>query len=164
MGQSPAAPARAPRWSATVRFEAAATLAAGFDEAVAELLAWEHHGRWVPMTHVDVHHDDPVRFTAWTGRRPLVLEDRMEVAAVDLGDGTARCEVRKLGPVLVGTAVLHVGRHGDGCRVRWLEEVDVPWLPRAAAPLVGRLSAAAFRHSLHRMDRQLAARQRQAGR
>ncbi len=123
-----------------------------------ELVDWKGHEAWVPATRVQVDPGDPTAvgatFTAFTGYRPLVLEDRMRVALCDWAEGaaTGRCEVEKIGPVLGGRAGFRVDAGEDHRTVvRWTEHVTVPYAPQFAAPLLGWLGALGFRVGMRRL-------------
>ena len=66
-------------------------------------------------------------------------------------------EVEKLGPMITGTAGFTVESAGDGARVAWLEDVDVPRLPGFLAPVAARIGAIGFRLAMRRLARQLRA-------
>ena len=126
-----------------------------------ELVDWEGHAEWIPMTRVDVEPGDPTavgaRFTATTGIGPLALPDRMEVvrcewtADTDSGD----CEVAKLGPVLRGSAGFTVEPDGDGSQLVWLEDVTVPYTPQFLAPVLARVGAAGFKQGMRSLAKLL---------
>jgi hypothetical protein len=130
-----------------------------------ELVDWAGHAEWIPATRVEVAPGDPTapgaRFTAWTGLGRLALEDRMEVVSCAWDDaaGSGTCEVRKLGPVLTGTAGFTVRPDGAGAVVEWREDVVVPLVPRFLAPVVARAGAAGFRSGMKRLGKLLARRQ-----
>lgn len=129
-----------------------------------ELVDWEAHAAWIPMTRMDVDPGDPTAvgatFTATTGLGPLALPDRMEVVRCDWDDSTSSgdCEVRKLGPVLTGTAGFTVTPDGPGAVLDWVEDVHVPYTPQFLAPLVARLGAAGFTSGMKRLAKLLAER------
>ena len=128
------------------------------------LIDWSFHAEWIPMTRVEIGPEDPAcvgaTFTAWTGPRPLALEDRMRVTVLDWDPNTrsGTCEVDKLGPVLKGRAGFTVVPADNGSEMRWIEDVSIRRLPKLLAPAVGRLGAAGFRHGLRRLDRLLPGR------
>lgn len=113
-----------------------------------ELIDWAGHAAWIPATTVDLGDGDPTEvgytFTAWSGFRPVALEDRMRVAQCDWDDASRRgeCWVDKLGPILGGRAGFTVRPDGDGAVLDWTEDVNVKRLPRVLAPvaaLAGRI-------------------------
>lgn len=126
-----------------------------------ELVDWEGHGAWIPATRVEVHGDDPTAvgttFTGWTGFGKLALEDRMRVERCDWDDdaGTGTCEVEKLGPVLHGRAGFTVSPTPTGAQVVWFEDVRVPHLPRALAPVAAWMGAVGFKGGMRRLARRL---------
>jgi hypothetical protein len=101
-----------------------------------ELVDWPAHGAWIPATSIEGGPGDPTEvgytFTAWTGIRPLALEDRMRVTRCDWDDGAqvGVCDVEKLGPVLGGAAGFTVRADGVGSAIEWREDVTVPYLGR----------------------------------
>lgn len=126
-----------------------------------ELVDWKGHEAWIPATRVTVGGGDPTavgaEFTAFSGYRPLVLEDRMRVVRCDWDDDRSAgdCEVEKLGPVLTGRAGFTVEPEGAGSVVVWTEEVVVPRTPSFAAPIVARIGAAGFKIAMRRLAKQL---------
>ena len=129
-----------------------------------ELVDWESHGAWIPMTHTDIESDDPTavgaRFTAVTGVGRLALVDRMEVVecAWDEVASSGRCVVEKLGPVLSGQAAFDVTSTATGSAVDWFEDVEVRRLPRFLVPVVAKMGAFGFGQSMKRLAKLLAAR------
>ena len=142
---------------ATVHF----TLRHRFDAAPElvwhELIDWKGHEAWIPATRVDLHDDDPnaigATFTAFSGYRPLVLEDRMQVESLQWNDDERNgfCRVIKLGPVLTGEASFTVEPEGDGTTMVWVEDVVVPYLPQFLAPVAARLGIAGFGFGMRRL-------------
>ncbi len=144
---------------ADVRFEVRSTFTHPPADVWRELVDWAGHAEWIPATRVEVPDEDPTavgaRFTAWSGYGPLTLEDRMEVVRCDWDEATASgsCEVRKLGPVLTGTASFTVEPHPKGAEVVWVEDVVVPKVPGFMAPVVGRAGAVGFRVAMGRLGK-----------
>jgi len=132
----------------------------------AALIDWRGHADWVPVTRVHIISGDGgvgSEFIATTGVPPFALPDRMRVTALD--PLTRQVSLVKTGPILTGDVVLSVspgatpaGSTGSAhtCRVRWHEEIRVPLLPQFLAGLVASVTAAGFRISLRRLERQLA--------
>lgn len=121
-------------------------------EAVyAALCDWAAHSTWVPMTRVDVHSDD--EFTAYTGVRPLVLEDRMRVTSRN--DVEREVVVEKLGPVLRGSVLFRVEARGAACSVVWDEDLRVPFVPKVLAKPLGLAGAVLFKQAFRRFSRGL---------
>lgn len=129
-----------------------------------ELVDWPGHGAWIPMTTIDPGAGDPTEvgytLTAWTGIRPLAIEDRMRVTRCDWDEveHTGVCSVDKLGPLLGGSAGFTVSSDGDGALLEWNEDVTVRYLPRVLAPVVRVMSAAGFKLALRSLDRVLQTR------
>lgn len=143
------------RKGSVVSFEIAEVVPVSPVVAWERLVDWPGHGKWVPMTRVEVDRDDPNRFVAWSGIGRLALEDRMHADSLEFDGSKGRGHVNKLGPILVGDAEFTVapGRSADECVVGWRETVVVPYLPAVLSPIVGRIGAALFRSSVRRMAR-----------
>ena len=160
-----ATPNAARRRSNRVVFDADVTLDMPIDRVWAELVDWGGHGRWIPMTRVEVDPQDPNRFIAWSGIGRLALEDRMHATELSFDGSRGTCHVDKLGPVLVGFAELTVtdttgsGATGGGAgtaprtRVQWHEDVMVPYVPKFLTPVVAKVSGLLFSVSLKRIRR-----------
>lgn len=140
---------------ALVEFTVSETVPLPPAEAWTRLVDWRGHGDWIPMTRVDVDPDDPNRFVAWSGLKPLVLEDRMYADHLEFDGTVGRAHVHKLGPVLVGDADLLVspGLTDRQAVVVWREAVRVPYLPALLAPIAAWLGKTLFAQSLRRMAR-----------
>ena len=102
-----------------------------------------NHTRWVPMTRIAAAGDLRVgdRFEAVTGPFATTgapgLADRMVIERLDPpSTDAARSGVavyRKLGPVLLGTAEVHVRPLGpEHCALTWVEDVHLRGLPAGA--------------------------------
>lgn len=113
-----------------------------------------NHARWVPWTRIDAGARLGVGdiFTAVTGpfaRRGVPgLADRMVVDRLeppDVARGTAgRATYRKLGPVLLGTAEVHVLPDGASSVLVWTEDVHLRGLPRSLTAPVLRVALGAM--------------------
>jgi hypothetical protein len=105
---------------APVRFELSRRFDVPVRELWDELVDWPAHGAWIPATTIEGESGDPTAvgytFTAWTGFRPVALEDRMRVTRCDWDEAaqTGVCDVEKLGPVLGGGAGFTVRADGAG--------------------------------------------------
>jgi len=138
---------------AIVRFIVTRDLPLSADIAFAELIDWQGHEEWVPMTRVTVEHGDGgpgTVFVATSGLGPAALPDRMRVDALDPTAMTVR--VTKIGPVLTGYVDLAVTATGESTsRLTWLEDIRVPILPQFLARPVGAAARKAFEASIDRM-------------
>ena len=127
-----------------------------------ELVDWPGHGAWIPATTVEAEPGDPTEvgytFTAWSGVRPVALEDRMRVTRCDWDEAasTGICDVDKLGPILGGSAGFTVSPDGSGTMLSWREDVTVPYLPRFLAPVAAFAGRLGFRLALRGLDKVLA--------
>lgn len=125
------------------------------------MLDWEGHGDWIPATTVDVDPGDSTvvgaTFTGKTGYGPLMLIDDMVITEIDWDHetGLGSCEVEKLGPVLKGRAGFDLSPSAAGSRIVWFEDVTVPYLPAALAPLVSRVSALGFSLAMKKLAKLL---------
>lgn len=140
---------------ALVEFTVSEVVPLSAADAWKKLADWGGHGDWIPMTRVDVDPADPNRFVAYSGVKPLVLEDRMWADHSEFDGTTGRAHVHKLGPILVGDAELLVspGLTDDRAVVVWRESVHVPHLPSFLAPIAAWIGKTLFAQSLRRMAR-----------
>jgi len=122
-------------------------------EAWDRLNDWPSHGKWIPLTRVEVDRNDPARFIAWSGIRPLVLEDRMHQLTAQFDGQSGDSTVAKLGPILVGEARFAVkpGPSSNTCIVSWREDVAVKWLPRFLTAPTAFIAKQAFASSIKKM-------------
>lgn len=175
-------PAPDPSGAVTTADDAAAGSPAAVARRVLPLRAedaWDlltdmrNHVRWIPLTRMNAAASLPVGavFTAVSGpfatRGAPGLADRMEVVELvpphtdDNGPGTVGTAVyEKLGPVLLGTAELHVRPLGpDTCEVAWVERVHLRGLPPAlTAPVLRPVLAAMVTSALHRVHTEVTGR------
>lgn len=123
----------------------------------AELIDWQAHADWVPLTKVVIHSGDGgpgTEFTATSGVRPLALPDRMRIDSLDVE--AMKVHVSKLGPVLTGIVELSVTSTGtNSCRLDWFEDVKVPVLPQFLATPVGAAARKGFTTSITKMAKKL---------
>lgn len=125
------------------------------------LIDWPSHGSWIPATTIESGGGDPSEvgytFTAWTGIRPVALEDRMRVTQCEWDEATLTgvCAVDKLGPILGGTAGFTVRPDGERAVLEWREDVTVRYLPRFLSRIADRVGAAGFRFGLRSLAREL---------
>jgi len=122
-------------------------------EAWDRLNDWPSHGKWIPLTRIDVDRADPKKFVAYSGIRPLVLEDRMHQLTEQFDGTTGDSTVAKLGPILVGEARFAVkpGPSPTSGVVSWREDVAVKWLPRFLTAPVAFAAKQAFASSIKKM-------------
>jgi hypothetical protein len=129
-----------------------------------ELVDWPAHGAWIPATTIEGDDGDPTAvgytFTAWTGLRPLALEDRMRVTRCTWNDDelVGACDVEKLGPILRGSAGFTVRADGNGAVLDWYEDVRVPYVPGFLAPVAAFAGRMGFTQAMRRLAKQLARR------
>jgi len=129
-----------------------------------ELVDWPAHGAWIPATSIESEPGDPTEvgytFTAWTGVRPVALEDRMRVTRCDWDDAAqvGVCDVDKLGPVLGGGAGFTVRASGAGSTIEWREDVTIPYLPAFLAPVAAFFGRIGFQLALRSLAKVLARR------
>jgi len=129
-----------------------------------ELVDWPAHGAWIPATTIEGEGGDPnevgYAFTAWTGVRPVALEDRMRVTRCDWDEATqvGVCDVDKLGPVLGGAAGFTVRPDGSGSTIEWREDVTLPYLPAFLAPVGAFVGRIGFSLALRNLAKVLARR------
>jgi hypothetical protein len=122
-----------------------------------EMIDWQRHERWIPMTRVDVTSDDAStvggEFTAYTGIGRVALPDSMRVTELDWDDATrsGRCTVDKLGPILFGTAGFTVEPTTTGSAIDWFERVDVKYLPGFLGPVATKVGSVGFRQGMKRL-------------
>ncbi len=147
---------------ARVHFELTRRFDAPVRKVWDELVDWPGHGAWIPATKIEAEPGDPTAvgytFTAWSGFRPLALEDRMRVTRCDWDEAAATgiCDVDKLGPVLGGSAGFTVRTDGAGTMLEWREDVTVPYLPQLLAPLAALAGRIGFGLALRSLDKVLA--------
>ncbi len=149
---------------ASVHFELSRRFDVPVRELWDELVDWPAHGAWIPATTVDGDAGDPAAvgytFTAWTGFRPIALEDRMRVARCEWDDAasTGVCDVEKLGPVLGGAAGFTVRADGSGSVLDWREDVTVAHLPSLLAPVATFVGRIVFQLGMRNLDKVLVRR------
>ena len=141
------------RTNARVVFEVDVEIPLTSQEAWNRLTDWPSHGKWIPLTRIDVDRADPKKFVAYSGIRPLVLEDRMHQLTEQFDGTSGDSTVAKLGPILVGEARFAVkpGPSPTSCVVSWREDVAVKWLPRFLTAPVAFAAKQAFASSIKRM-------------
>jgi Polyketide cyclase / dehydrase and lipid transport len=141
------------RTNARVVFEVDVEIPLTSQEAWNRLTDWPSHGKWIPLTRIDVDRADPKKFVAYSGIRPLVLEDRMHQLTEQFDGTSGDSTVAKLGPILVGEARFAVrpGPSPTSCVVSWREDVAVKWLPRFLTAPVAFAAKQAFASSIKKM-------------
>lgn len=145
-----------------VRFEVSRGLSLPARVVFDELVDWQGHAAWVPLTRVVLESGDGgvgTTFVATTGIGPIALPDRMRVESIDRGSMTAT--VVKIGPLLTGEVYLAVQPSGDtASRLTWREDVRVPGLPGILSRPVAAIAAKAFSVAIGRMEKQARAKGR----
>ena len=138
---------------ARVVFELEVEVPLTAQEAWNRLNDWPSHGKWVPLTRIEVDRNDPARFVAYSGIRPLVLEDRMHQLTAQFNGTNGDSTVAKLGPILVGEARFAVrpGATATSSIVSWREDVSVKWLPKFLVPITAFLSKKMFANGVKKM-------------
>lgn len=114
------------------------------DAALARILDLRQHDRIIPFTGLAPRMAaDQLRpgseFVARTAIGPVGFDDRMRVEAITLGadQPEASAVISKHGRAIRGTIRLAITPTPTGSHVRWLQTVQLPWLPRfAQAPAV----------------------------
>lgn len=119
------------------------------------LCDWEGHSEWVPLTEVVTRTDGS--FVAYTGLKPLRLEDNMHV--VTRNDAAMCCVVEKTGPLLLGLAVFTVTpTSATSCTVEWVEHLRLARGPKPLRTLLKLTALPArtgFSLALRKLDRTL---------
>ena len=138
---------------AQVVFELEVEVPLSPQEAWNRLNDWPSHSKWVPLTRIDVDRNDPKKFVAWSGIRPLVLEDRMHQLTAEFNGTHGESTVAKLGPILVGEARFAVrpGTNANSTVVSWREDVAVKWLPQFLVPITALMSKKMFANGVKKM-------------
>ncbi|MFN2561721.1 MAG: SRPBCC family protein [Jatrophihabitans sp.] len=112
------------------------------------IVDWAAHGRYVPLTRIEVRTPPPnglaTVFSARTGVGRFGFDDPMEVVEWEPPhDGSAgHCRLLKRGRVMTGWAELSVEPNRTGSRVIWREVAVPAWAPAFSAglfALAGRL-------------------------
>jgi carbon monoxide dehydrogenase subunit G len=129
---------------------------------------WPAQSRWIPLTTVTIDRQGPsgpgpgTRFTGRTRLGPIGFDDPMEVTEWrPATEGVAgRCQVRKLGPWLTGSAEIEVRPGEGGARVVWSEDIQARWVPRfldrLLSPVTAAIGSALFGRALRKMAAELA--------
>lgn len=108
------------------------------DVAWARITDWTEHGRWVPLTSIEITTPPPngvgTRFTARTGIGRVGFDDIMEIVSWDppVDGGGGHCRLEKRGRAMLGWAELSVEPHGTGSRAVWREVARPAKAPRFA--------------------------------
>lgn len=125
-----------------------------------ELIDWQAHADWVPLTKVEILSGDGgpgTEFVATSGIGPLALPDRMRVDALDPEAMTVH--VTKIGPLLTGEVRLAVTAIDErSCHLDWVEDIRVPGLPAFLARPTAAAARQGFSISIRRMTTLLARR------
>ena len=143
---------------ATVKFTVTRDLPLPARAVFDELIDWQGHAKWVPLTRVEILKGDGgpgTEFIATSGIWPAALPDRMRVDSLDADAMTVR--VTKFGPVLTGDVHLKVTSTGDQTsRLEWAEDVLVPYMPQFLAKPVAAAARQGFQTSITRMAKLIA--------
>lgn len=120
---------------------------------------WPGHGRFFPWTTVRPDRPDPgigQRLHATTRLGPVRLHDRMIVTRWEPPGERGACELRKVGRVLGGRALLEVESTGTGSRLRWTTDVGPASerLRRLVAPVAKVSAIPLYRHVVRGMVRE----------
>jgi uncharacterized protein YndB with AHSA1/START domain len=154
------------------RFTATVDVRAPAERVWSALVDWPAHGRWVPLTRVEVltrsGHGVGARFVGRTGVGLLAFDDPMEVVRWEPpGDGRpGRCAVVKQGRVVLGEAEFTVTALPDGrTRVVWSEDVRVApeRLTRPAGGLLAAVGRRGFERALRVMRSEVEAAEAASG-
>ena len=97
-----------------------------------------------------------VEFCGRTGLGPLGFDDTMRVTQwrPPTGNDHGLAVVEKTGRVLGGRIRAEVTRDGSGSRIRWRQDLRLPWLPASLRPLesvAARLAAPGYRQVITRL-------------
>lgn len=125
---------------------------------------WPGHGRFFPLTTVRVEPGVTGSGAAAAGARlhattrigPVRLHDRMVVTRWEPPGERGSCELRKVGPMLGGRALLEVEPSGSGSRLRWTTDVGPApeRLRRLVAPVAKVSAIPLYRHVVRGMVRE----------
>lgn len=113
------------------------------------------HGRWIPLTRMAVPAHELAEGDEIVARTAGVFVDRMRIERLE---APRVLELRKLGPVLLGTARIEVRAISPGwSRVRWTESVHLrgPLAPEVSRALLAAPLAAMTGLALSRIGRHL---------
>lgn len=126
-------------------------------DAWARLTDWPRHGRYVPLTSIEVTTAPPTGvgtvFVARTGTRRFGFDDPMEIVAWEppVDGGPGRCRIEKRGTVMLGWAELTVTPTASGAHAQWREDITVARVPRVADRLTVASSTLLFGRVLRRL-------------
>ncbi|MGR6918941.1 SRPBCC family protein [[Actinomadura] parvosata] len=131
---------------------AAAHVPAPPEQVFALITDWPRHHEWMLLTTARQVGAD--RLEAYTGVWPLGFLDTMTITH---WEPPTLMRVLHTGRVVRGRGAIRVRPQGNGSRVVWAEELELPLGPlgRAAWPLVRPVAAAFARHCLRRLARLL---------
>jgi hypothetical protein len=147
------------------RFDVSLDVRAPASRVWAELVDWNNHADWAPLTKVRITSARPdgvgASFVARTGIGPLAFDDPMTVvhwqppAGDGPDDGPGRCDVQKSGRVVHGKAWFVVTPLAGGrSRVVWSEDITVS--PHRLTRLTGPVLAVAGKVGFGQVLRALA--------
>ena len=150
-----------------IEIRATVAMPASADDVWALLTDWPSHSRWIPATTVVVLEDTGGVGTRFVGRSqlgPVGFDDPMTVTEFlpPAGSHAGRCDIRKTGRLIVGTAGFTVTATGPtSSEVAWWEDVTVSptALTRWLEPPIARAGDRAFARVLRAAAAELARRQ-----
>ncbi|MEU5884918.1 SRPBCC family protein [Spirillospora sp. NPDC047279] len=93
------------------------------DQVFAVLTDWPRHAEWMPFTRAEGGRAVGEEIKGWTGVGPVGFLDTMVITEWLTG---RRVVVRHTGRLVRGDAWFEVTPVGAGCRVLWVERVDLP--------------------------------------
>ena len=87
------------------------------------LTDWPRHAEWMPFTRAEGGHEVGAPLEGWTGIGPVGFTDTMVITEWIPGQ---RVTVEHTGNLVRGDAWFEVTPVRDGCKILWVERVDLP--------------------------------------
>jgi hypothetical protein len=110
-----------------VALHADAVSSAAPDRVFALLTDWPRHAEWMPFTRAEGGHGAGADLVAWTGLGPIGFHDHMIITGWLPG---RKVTVEHTGKIVRGGAFFEVTPLPEGgCRIRWMEGIDLPLGP-----------------------------------